>query len=86
MKEVFQKSVLIIILAIGFCLGATAQNFTVQAPARVYKGEKFAVTYRLSNAQGGEPRVAQINGCKLLFGPSVTTRQSYQVTNKNSVE
>lgn len=84
MKEVFQKSVLIIILAIGFYLGATAQNFTVQAPARVYKGEKFAVTYRLSNAQGGEPRVAQINGCKLLFGPSVTTRQSYQVTNNHS--
>ncbi len=65
------------VIVASFC--AFAQQFTLMAPQRVFKGEKFAVTYRLTNAQGGEPRVPQINGCQLLFGPSVTTRQSYQV-------
>lgn len=68
---------LLAVIVAGFC--AFAQQFTLMAPQRVFKGEKFAVTYRLTNAQGGEPRVPQINGCQLLFGPSVTTRQSYQV-------
>ena len=66
-----------IVCAFGVAL---SQSFTLQAPQRVYKGEKFYVTFRLTNANGGEPKVSQINGCKLLFGPSVTTRQSYQVS------
>jgi len=58
---------------------AIAQQFTVQAPQRVYKGEKFYVTYRLTNAQGSGLKVPQINGCTLLHN-STSTRQSYQVS------
>lgn len=70
-------TLLLLISTIGV---AFSQSFTLQAPQRVYKGEKFYVTFRLTNANGSEPKVSQINGCKLLFGPSVTTRQSYQVS------
>lgn len=84
MREVFQKLIIALILLTGIAIEAVSQTFTVQAPARVYKGEKFAVTFRLSDAEGGEPKVPQINGCKLLFGPSVTRRQSYQIVNNQS--
>ena len=58
---------------------ASAQQFSVQAPQRVYQGEKFYVTYRLTNAQGSGLKVPQINGCTLLHN-STSTRQSYQVS------
>lgn len=41
---------LLAVIVAGFC--AFAQQFTLMAPQRVFKGEKFAVTYRLTNAQG----------------------------------
>ncbi|MCM1348840.1 MAG: BatD family protein [Firmicutes bacterium] len=56
-----------------------AQQVSVIAPQRVYKGEKFHVTFRVTNGQGSEPRRPQINGCECIFGPTFTTRQSYQV-------
>lgn len=84
MREVIHKLFLAIVLTTVLPLQIWAQSFTVQAPSRVYKGEKFAVTYRLSNAQGGEPKVPQINGCKFIYGPAVTKRQSYQVVNNQS--
>lgn len=63
--------------------GVSAQTtFKVQAPDRVPQGQKFAVTYRLSN--GSDPadlRVQPINGCRQLYGPAQSTRQSYQVIN-----
>ena len=80
MREIFRRSLLLMLLLVAGSVFAVAQSFSVQAPQRVYKGEKFAVTFRLTNGHGGEPRVPQINGCQLVYGPSVTTRQSYQVT------
>lgn len=64
-------------------LAAAAQtSFTVHAPQRVVTGQKFAVTFRLEN--GDDPsslRVPDIQGCRKLFGPSQSTRQSYQIIN-----
>lgn len=61
-------------------LGADV-NFTVKAPGRTYEGERFAVTYRLTNARGSELQVQPIDGCKLLYGPAQSTSQSYEVIN-----
>lgn len=84
-REKIRRFVTALLLTIGMAMTAVAQQFTVNAPQRVYKGEKFAVTLRLSNAEGNsEPRMPQINGCTLIFGPSVTTRQSYSVVNGHS--
>ncbi|WP_289751938.1 BatD family protein [uncultured Duncaniella sp.] len=54
-------------------------NFTVKPPSRVYEGQRFPVTFRLTNADGSDLKVSQINGCSLLYGPSVSQSQSYQV-------
>lgn len=56
-------------------------TFTVKPPSRVYEGDKFPVTFKLTNAEGSDLKVTQINGCTLLFGPSTSQSQSYQVTN-----
>lgn len=56
-------------------------KFTVKAPGRVYEGDKFPVTYRLTNADGSDLKVQPIDGCTLLFGPSTSQSQSYSVVN-----
>ena len=56
-------------------------SFTVKAPGRVYEGDKFPVTFRLTNADGSDLKVSAIDGCTLLFGPSTSQSQSYSVVN-----
>ncbi|MBD5257626.1 MAG: protein BatD [Barnesiella sp.] len=72
-------------LLISICLmalSAMAQtSFNVIPPRNVIAGQRFQVVYRLSNAQGGNPKVGEIKGCQLLYGPSRSTSQSYQVIN-----
>lgn len=70
------------IIALMTVAAAAQTSFSVQAPQRVRAGEKFAVTFRLTN--GDSPtalQVPQIEGCELLFGPAQSTRQSYQIIN-----
>lgn len=63
-------------------LSVSAQvSFTVKAPRSVYEGDKFAVTFRLANADGSDLKVNPIADCQLLYGPSTSTSQSYQVIN-----
>lgn len=61
-----------------------AVTFSVRPPSRVYEGEKFAVTFRLENAEARDIKVSQINGCRYIYGPSVTQSQSYSVVNGRS--
>lgn len=76
----FILSILLIALTAAVSLHAQV-NFTVKPPSRVYEGQRFPVTFRLTNAEGSDLKVSQINGCTLLYGPSVSTSQSYQVVN-----
>ncbi|WP_297062824.1 BatD family protein [uncultured Duncaniella sp.] len=75
----------IIFIFLTLLVGVTAiqaqVNFTVKPPSRVYEGQRFPVTFRLTNADGSDLKVSQINGCSLLYGPSVSQSQSYQVVN-----
>lgn len=78
-----KRFILFILLAIitgGAALQAQV-SFTVKPPTRVYEGQRFPVTFRLTNAEGSDLKVSQINGCTLLYGPSVSQSQSYQVVN-----
>lgn len=61
--------------------GVAQTSFNVIPPRNVIAGQRFQVVYRLSNAQGGNPRVGEIKGCQLLYGPSKSTSQSYQIIN-----
>lgn len=76
----FILSILLIALTAAVSLHAQV-SFTVKPPSRVYEGQRFPVTFRLTNAEGFDLKVSQINGCTLLYGPSVSTSQSYQVVN-----
>ena len=70
-----------LVMLIGISVYAADVSFTVKTPGRVFEGDKFPVTFRLTNADGSDLKVSQINGCTLLFGPSTSTSQSYQVVN-----
>lgn len=78
-----KRFIIFIYLTLLVCVTALqAQvNFTVKPPSRVYEGQRFPVTFRLTNADGSDLKVSQINGCSLLYGPSVSQSQSYQVVN-----
>ena len=76
----FILSILLIALTAAVSLHAQV-SFTVKPPSRVYEGQRFPLTFRLTNAEGSDLKVSQINGCTLLYGPSVSTSQSYQVVN-----
>lgn len=77
-----RKLTLLLVLTLGVILQSYAQvSFTVKVPRRVVQGQNFAVTYRLSNGQGSGLQVRDISGCRKLYGPSTSTRQSYSNTN-----
>ncbi len=79
MKKLF--SILTAVLI--FCATMAAQtSFQVIPPRNVIAGNRFAVTYRLSNGEGTSLNAPAINGCKLLNPqPGVSTSQSYQIIN-----
>lgn len=55
---------------------AHATTFRVQAPTKVEVGGKFRVEYVLEGAEGTNPSLPQLDGAKLLYGPSVSTSMS----------
>lgn len=65
------------------CVTLVAQtSFQVIPPRNVIAGNRFAVTYRLSNGEGTSLNAPAISGCKLLNPqPGVSTSQSYQIIN-----
>lgn len=80
MKRLF--SALVFLVAIASAAWSQA-SFSVNVPGRVTVGSKFSVTYVLKNAEASTSslKVPQINGCTLIYGPSVATSQSYQIVN-----
>lgn len=78
------KRLSIVIISVVLCVGsvlAAASFGVVNPPGRVAAGQKFSITFRLKNGEGTSLKVPQINGCKLLYGPSTSTSQSYQIIN-----
>lgn len=59
-------------------------SFTAIPPRQVIAGNKFNVTFRLKDADGNGLKAPQIDGCTLLYGPSTSTTQSYQMINGNT--
>ena len=58
-------------------------SFTIDAPKQVSVNSKFSITYILKDGKASTSslKVPQINGCSLIFGPSVASSQSYQIIN-----
>lgn len=80
MKKLF----LILTTIMLFCTATVAAqtSFQVIPPRNVIAGNRFVVTYRLSNGEGTSLNAPAISGCKLLNPqPGVSTSQSYQIIN-----
>ncbi len=73
MQHYIIRLFLLIIFSVVSIIGIQAKTtFTVQAPPRVEVGNKFHVIYRVRTSDGNissEPKVSQINGCTLIYGP-----------------
>lgn len=61
-----------------------AVSFTVQAPRQVSQGNKFNVTYVLSNAEGTGFSASDIAGASKLYGPALSTSYSSVMVNGRS--
>lgn len=79
MKKLFTIFSVILLAAVSL---AAQTSFQAIPPRNVIAGNRFAVTYRLSNGEGTSLNAPPINGCKLLNPqPGVSTSQSYQIIN-----
>ncbi len=74
----------ILILLITACSAlAVAQQatFSLVRPSNVAEGRRFSLTFRLTNGEANAPKAPQLDGCQLLYGPSVSTMSSTQIIN-----
>ncbi|MCM1293267.1 MAG: BatD family protein [Bacteroides sp.] len=59
-------------------------SFSVNVPpGNISVGSKFQIIFVLRNAEGNPSsfNTPQLQGCKLIYGPSVSSSQSYQIIN-----
>ncbi len=73
----------ILLLLLITTLSIWAAEFSIVPPRTVVAGQNFTITYRLKNAEseGSALKVAEIEGCRLLYGPATSTMKSYQFVN-----
>ena len=74
----------IAILLLTAVVAAQAASFTVEAPRQVVEGNKFNVTFVLSNGEGSNFTPPEVNGAKLIYGPSVSHSYSSSWVNGKS--
>lgn len=71
-----------VLLSLFIVLGANAQtSFKLIPPGNVVAGRNFSLTFRLSNGEANPPKAPELNGCQLLYGPTVSTMSSTQYIN-----
>ncbi len=62
-------------------LGISAANFQLMQPRNVVEGRNFALTFRLTDGEANPPSAPELEGCKLLYGPTTSTMQSTEIIN-----
>lgn len=79
-KSQYRIISLLLMLAAG--IAVMAQNSLVLLnPGTQIQGRKFALTFRATGGQAGGLKAPALNGCKLIYGPSVSTMESVQYIN-----
>lgn len=78
-----QKRFIILLISLAAVFGAmgAASSFTLVPVRNVVEGRNFAITFRLTNGEGGEPEAPQLEHCTLLYGPATSTMQSVEIVN-----
>lgn len=69
----------------AFTSSAQTPGFKVMPVNTVIAGRNFTVTFRLTNAEANPPQAPRLNGCDLLYGPSVSTMESSYYSNGQHV-
>lgn len=66
---------------LSFATAFSQTSFKVVPPGNVIAGRNFSLTFRLTNGQTNAPKPPELQGCELLYGPSVSTMSSSQYIN-----
>jgi len=76
-----QRFFLYIVLLLAVFSARAAADFQLIPPRNVVEGRNFAITFRLSNGEANPPSAPELEGCRLLYGPSMSTMQSTEIIN-----
>lgn len=76
-----QRFILYLILLLTVIPANAAADFQLIPPRNVVEGRNFAITFRLSNGKANPPAAPELEGCRLLYGPSTSTMQSTEIIN-----
>ena len=77
-----QYRILTLLLMLVAGIGVLAQNSLVLInPGTQIEGRKFALTFRATGGQASGLQAPSLKGCKLIYGPSVSTMESVQYIN-----
>lgn len=74
---------ILILAMVTMAFGAVAADasFELMQPRNVVQGRNFAITLRLTNADGNPPSAPELAGCTMLYGPAVSTMMSTEIVN-----
>ena len=78
------KRIVNILILLMAAVMAQAASFTVEAPRQVVEGNKFNVTFVLSNGEGSSFSPPEVSGARLIYGPSVSHSYSSSWVNGKS--
>ncbi len=79
MKRIINIAILLLTVVVAW-----AATFTIEAPRQVVEGNKFNVTFVLSNGEGSSFSAPEVSGAKLIYGPSVSHSYSSSWVNGKS--
>ncbi|MDE6540419.1 MAG: BatD family protein, partial [Muribaculaceae bacterium] len=80
-KSRMRTALLIAFTALCAIVASAQASFKVIPPGNVVEGRKFSLTFRLTNGDANAPKAPELEGCTLLYGPSVSTMQSTEIIN-----
>ena len=69
------------LLLLGVSSAMAEASFKVVPPGNVVEGRKFSLTFRLTDGEANAPKAPVLDGCTLLYGPSVSTMSSTEIVN-----
>jgi hypothetical protein len=81
MYRYLRSTIFLILIATIAAISYAQASFSLIRPSKVPEGRRFSLTFRLSNGEANAPKAPQLEGCRLLYGPSVSTMQSTEIIN-----
>ena len=81
MTRYLRSTIFLILIATFSAIAYADATFSLIRPSNVAEGRRFSLTFRLANGEANTPKAPQLEGCQLLYGPSVSTMQSTQIVN-----